>query len=210
MLNYLWEDDEIFKVFCDVFLPAQLSDLLQTAPQKAQDLLDMVVTHLFVEPTLQVQDWRVVEISQRLIARQVQEASSISGLENDAILQAWFGQLTKSNEAKRAIHYMFKNKCEKIDIHYLTWHNMYSRYEKYLACQADPGAASRSSFDSTTSARLSANMGSRASVQGEDRSTDRLIEMRAYRELIKCLIDIADVITNMIFEKVNTIPYAIR
>ena len=52
MLNYLWEDQEIFKVFCDVFLPNQLNETLQQDPEKAQDLLEMVVTHLFVEPTL--------------------------------------------------------------------------------------------------------------------------------------------------------------
>ena len=39
---------------------------------------------------------------------------------------------------------------------------------------------------------------------------DRVDEMRSYREILKCLIDIADVISNQIFDKMTTIPYAIR
>lgn len=34
--------------------------------------------------------------------------------------------------------------------------------------------------------------------------------MQSYREIVKCLIDIADVISNQIFDKMTTIPYAIR
>lgn len=91
----------------------------------------MVVNHAFIEHTSQVQDWRVVEITQRLIYKQVQAAPSIESLDSNFIIQAWFTQLCKTNEAKRAIHYMFKSKCEKIDVNYLTWHNMLKKYEEY-------------------------------------------------------------------------------
>lgn len=47
------------------------------------------------------------------------------------LLMAWFNQLTKSNEAIRFIHYVFQAKCEKIDVNYLTWHNLHKVYEKY-------------------------------------------------------------------------------
>jgi hypothetical protein len=47
------------------------------------------------------------------------------------ILMAWFNQLTKQNEAIRFIHYVFQAKCEKIDVNYLTWHNLHKVYEKY-------------------------------------------------------------------------------
>ncbi len=214
MLNYLWEDPQIFRVFRDEFLPAQLTAALEQGPEKAAELLDMVVTHLFVEPTLQVQDWRVVELSQGLIARQVAAATKIEDLESDALLGAWFGQLGKSNEAKRAIHYMFKNKCEKIDIHYLTWRNVHSKYEKYLAFAQDPAAEARHSIESAHASALAqrVSMG-RGSVQSDSMAAaqaDRVADMHSYRQLFKCLIDIADVISAQIFEKVSSIPYAIR
>jgi len=156
------------------------------------DLLEMVVTNLFVEPTLKVQDWRVVQISQRLIEKQVSEATSIEALQSNPMLMAWFGQLCKSNEAKRAIFYIFRTKCEKIDLHYLTWSNALSIYERYQTAYANGTDESRFSTAET------------------EASINALREKQvSNKEVIDCLIDIVDVISCQIFEKMTTIPYAI-
>ena len=79
---------------------------------------------------------------------------------------------------------MFKSKCEKIDVNYLTWHNMLKKYEDY---QSMAGRGAKGPVDPM----LAENM-------------------QSYKEIVKCLIDIADVISNQIFDKMTTIPYAIR
>ena len=50
MLNYLWEDTNIFNVFVDKFIPHELLSYNGDSQQK-HDLLDCVVNYLFIEPT---------------------------------------------------------------------------------------------------------------------------------------------------------------
>ena len=48
------------------------------------------------------------------------------------MLNAFFLQLTKTNEARRCINYLFKYKCERIDLSFLTMKNLQKIYLKYV------------------------------------------------------------------------------
>ena len=76
MLGYLWEDPKIFTIFANDFLPAEMLKL-RHAPDQVEELLEMVVNQAFIEHTSQVQDWRVVELTQHIVHKQVAEAKSI-------------------------------------------------------------------------------------------------------------------------------------
>ena len=62
----------------------------------------------------------------------VEKCVTIEEIQKCELLTIWFESLTKQAEAQRCIHYMFKQKMEKIDFNYLTWHNMQRIYYKYL------------------------------------------------------------------------------
>jgi hypothetical protein len=55
----------------------------------------------------------------------------VSALEESPLLNAFFQQLTKTNEARRCINYLFKYKCERIDLSFLTMKNLQKIYLKY-------------------------------------------------------------------------------
>jgi hypothetical protein len=91
----------------------------------------MVVHRCFLDLTSQIQDWRVVQIQERLIEREIALAPDVATLEESPFLNAFFQQLTKTNEARRCINYLFKYKCERIDLSFLTMKNLQKIYLKY-------------------------------------------------------------------------------
>jgi hypothetical protein len=66
-----------------------------------------------------------------MIESAVAKAPDVESLEDDPFLNAFFLQLTKTNEARRCINYLFKQKCERIDLSFLTMKNMQKIYLKY-------------------------------------------------------------------------------
>ena len=48
---------------------------------------------------------------------------------------------------------MFKQKMEKIDFSYLTWHNLFRLYEKYQSSERESFEMSRSTMSSMSSDR---------------------------------------------------------
>jgi hypothetical protein len=80
IFDYLYTNSEVFERFTDVYLPNKLEECLNKQPAdttRVDEILESVISFAFIEPTSQVQDWRVVEISQRLIAKEVKKAKSI-------------------------------------------------------------------------------------------------------------------------------------
>lgn len=80
IFDYLYTNSEVFERFTDVYLPNKLEECLNKQPAnttRVDEILESVISFAFIEPTSQVQDWRVVEISQRLIAKEVKKANSI-------------------------------------------------------------------------------------------------------------------------------------
>ena len=73
-----------------------------------------------------------MQIQERLIERAVSLAPDVQSLEDSPILNAFFLQLTKTNDARRCINYLFKYKCERIDLSFLTMKNLYKIYIRYL------------------------------------------------------------------------------
>ena len=67
LLGFLWDDQEIFDAFTDKFLAAHCEQLLIRDQSKLGAFLSLVVHRLFVDLTAQVQDWRVVNIQERLV-----------------------------------------------------------------------------------------------------------------------------------------------
>lgn len=80
----------------------------------------------------------------------VKNATSMADIQNSQLLTAWFEQLTRQTDAQRCIHYMFRQKLEKIDFNYLTWHNMLRVYERYSSDERGTSfsGSSRESMDS--------------------------------------------------------------
>lgn len=68
----------------------------------------MAATNMFIDPTAQTYDWRIVEISQSLISHEVELATSLSDLFDSKLLTMWIKILKKSSEARRCVHYIFK------------------------------------------------------------------------------------------------------
>jgi len=67
-------------------IPEFYESINQGNQPKADELIGMVVHNLFLEPSAQIQDWRVVEIQQKLIFYEVGKATSIADLANSALL----------------------------------------------------------------------------------------------------------------------------
>jgi hypothetical protein len=61
---YLWENTSIFHKFIDDFLIKECEIAYSKGlSREADKILYMAVHNMFIEPTSQHQDWRVVEIS---------------------------------------------------------------------------------------------------------------------------------------------------
>lgn len=63
--------------------------------------------------------------------KEVDRAETLDDLQDNPLLASWFRQLTLSNEARRCINYLFKAKCERIDLSFLTMKNLKKVYLKY-------------------------------------------------------------------------------
>ena len=165
---YLWENTAIFQKFIDGFLIKECEIAFSKGlSREADKLLYMAVHNMFIEPTNQHQDWRVVEISQRLIQHEVNKASSIRELKESKLLSGWMKQLRKTSEARRCIHYMFKQKCQRIDFNYLSNLNMMRIYERCQQKEVGTPDDSRSSQRSEGgSFDASAQLGNSGSSDG--------------------------------------------
>lgn len=63
LLWQLWESPEILTLFIDEYIIKECrAHFDNKQPTKANEILEMVVHHLFVEHTAQVSEWRVIEI----------------------------------------------------------------------------------------------------------------------------------------------------
>ena len=57
--------------------------------------------------------------------------NSVEEVIHNPLLLKFFMQLTKSNEALRCLHYLFRVKCERIDTSFFTVKNLQRTYQRY-------------------------------------------------------------------------------
>lgn len=108
-------------------------------------MIQMVIQNLFLEHTSYFPDWRVVEIQFRIIEHEVNSAATLADVQQSSFLQAWFEQLTKTAEAHRCIHYMFKQKLAMIEFKELGWDDMQKLYDKFeILAKASPETGKKS------------------------------------------------------------------
>lgn len=129
LLGFLWEYPEVFDAFTGKFLvPYCKENLAAGNPFKVDSILGLVIHRLFCEVTADVMDWRVVIIQERFIKQVIDEANSVEEIKNSPLLLRFFIQLTKTNEARRCLHYLFRVKCERIDTSFFTVKNLQKIY----------------------------------------------------------------------------------
>ena len=134
LLFYLWDNPEIQKIFTDNYMIQYSNEQLRKdRKDKVKSFFDLIINHLFVEHTSLFPDWRIVEIQQKLIEGEIRKAQSIEDISKNQLLNIWFETLTNQNEALRCVHYMFKQKMDKVDFNFLTWHNLLKVYQKYYS-----------------------------------------------------------------------------
>ena len=132
LLGFLWDKPDIFDTFSEKFIPQYCDHLLAKKDILGlNSFLGTVIHRLFVDLTGQVQDWRVVNIQERFVHQMVKSAGKIDELFTNPLLHNWFSQTTKTNEARRCLHYLFKIKCERIDTFFFTVKNIYRIYLRY-------------------------------------------------------------------------------
>ena len=100
---------------------------------------------------------------------------------------------------------MFRQKEERIDFSYLTWHNLNRIYKNYGGGNSsiqrrDTVSSSVSSRDSTVD----------QDMDFQRKSQKKIALAEQYRGLFVCMTEIIEVLSEQIFEKLSTIPYAIR
>ena len=61
----------------------------------------------------------------------MEKCATVDDLQDSKLLSAFFYQLTLTGESRRCVNYLFKSKCERIDVSYLTMKNMKKVYNKY-------------------------------------------------------------------------------
>lgn len=94
-------------------------------------MLDLVVHRLFCDYTAELDNYRVVTIQERFIKQVIDGCSSVDEVIHSPLLLKFFMQLTKSNEALRCLHYLFRVKCERIDTSFFTVKNLQRTYQRY-------------------------------------------------------------------------------
>ena len=98
---------------------------------KVDQVLGLVTHRLFCDVTAEVSDWRVVTLQERFIKQIIDQSNSVSEVMNNPLLHKFFTTLTKSNEATRCLHYLFRVKCERIDTSFFTVKNLQKTYLRY-------------------------------------------------------------------------------
>ena len=94
-------------------------------------IIDLVVHRLFIDLSAEVMDYRVVTIQERFIKTVIDQANSYEEIFYNPLLFKLFESLTKTNEARRCLHYLFRVKCERIDTSFFTVKNLQKTYQKY-------------------------------------------------------------------------------
>lgn len=90
-----------------------------------------MVHRLFCDYTAELDNYRVVTIQERFIKQVIDGCSSVDEVIHSPLLLKFFMQLTKSNEALRCLHYLFRVKCERIDTSFFTVKNLQRTYQRY-------------------------------------------------------------------------------
>ena len=98
---------------------------------KVDQILGLVTHRFFCDVTAEVSDWRVVTLQERFIKQIIDQSNSVSEVMNNPLLHKLFSALTKSNEATRCLHYLFRVKCERIDTSFFTVKNLQKTYLRY-------------------------------------------------------------------------------
>lgn len=61
----------------------------------------------------------------------IDKAQSVEEVFRSPLLHKFFAKLIESNEARRALHYLFRGKCERIDTSFFTVKNLQKTYLRY-------------------------------------------------------------------------------
>ena len=73
--------------------------------------MNFTLLRLLTDETCTTPEWRIVEVSQRLISHEINFANSITDLFDSKLLSGWFGALKKTPDARKCLSFIFKQKC---------------------------------------------------------------------------------------------------
>ena len=113
----------------------------------------------------------------------------------------WLKVLTKSSEAHRCVHYLFKHKFAEVELSNLSWHNLLKLYER---CKSDELKHSRCG---STQSDDSLDINQQPQRNATEKASRTIEE---YRQIFENILLIVQKFSLQIFEKVGTIPYALR
>lgn len=139
LFTYLWDNKDVFNAFSGTFLVPYCEQHIVHDPFKVDHLLDLVVHRLFCDMTDEVSDYRVMIIQQRFIQQVIEKANTVEDVIKSPLLHKFFAKLTESNESRRALHYLFRSKCERIDTSFFTVKNLQKTYQRYKDIAEEAG-----------------------------------------------------------------------